>query len=374
MGVFIRSDSPYYQLLLERPGDKPLRRPTKIPHSPSTKLQRVENRRLAEQAYHDAMQALAKGDLGHDDGYTKRFSDMERWYRLHRLPKRRGARRELDLLRHLAAFFGDTLLRKITPARVDEYETHRLAQHAAPGTINREVDHLKTMMRIAAENKWAPPKLLYGKRKLHVPKTAKARLTPEQEHAILAAIRHPNDRALVIMGIDTLTRQGDLLDFRRAHDHITTADIVDPKNGRFLNVPISPRLRTALNACEPDPAGSDYYFWQRRKAKNPRDWGASVRTMFKAACRKANVPFGRKLQAITFHRATRATGASRMLARGADLKTVQSIGGWADVRSMDPYLTAEDANRQAAVRLVSAITPQSRRDRIKRAITEKQST
>lgn len=369
MGVFVRTDSPYYWLLLERDGEKPIRTATKIPHSPTTKQQKAENKLQAEKQYHDEMQALAKGERGQDD--SKTFHDLATWYRLHRLPKRRGARRELDLVTHLERFFGTTTLKRITPARVDEYETSRLATKAAPGTINREVDLLKSMMRIAAENQWAPAKLLYGKKKLHVPKTAQTRLTPEQEHAILSAIHHPNDRALLIMGLDTLARQGDLLDFQRAHDHGTTADIVDPKNGQYLSVPISPRLRSALDACLPDPKGSGFVFWNRRTAKNPRDWGASVRNMLKYACTRAKVPYGRKLQAITFHRATRATGASRMLARGASLKTVQAVGGWKDMRSVDAYLVAEDEDRQKAVRLVGAIPPQSRRDRLKRVIITK---
>jgi hypothetical protein len=369
MGVFVRPDSPYYQLLLERPGEKPIRRPTKIPHSPSTPQQKKENRRLAEQAYHDAMRSLAKGDLGHDDGYTTEFKTFAKWYQTHKLPKRRGAEREKDLIKPLLHFFGGMALKDIRPPRVDEYETWRL-KFVGPSTVNREVDLLKSMMRIAAEQRLAPPKLIYGKKRLHVPKQARARLSAAQEKVLLEAIEHPNDRALLIMGLDTLARRGDLLDFRRAHDHITTADIVDPKNGQFLNVPISPRLRSALNACIPDPAGSDYVFWHRRLAKNPRDWGGSVRLMLKYACKRAGVPYGRKLQAITFHRATRATGASRMLARGADLKTVQSIGGWKDLRSVEGYLVAEDENRQKAVQLVgNPIPPQSRRDRLKKIIS-----
>lgn len=368
MGVYIRPDSPFYQLLLERPGERPIRRPTKVPHSPPTPQQKKENRRIAEEQYHAAMRELARGELGQHDAYTTKFRTFATWYRLHKLPKRRGAARERDLLRHLEDFFTNTPLRSITKSRVDEYETARL-KSVSPATVNREIDLLKSMLRIAAENGQAPPALIKGKKRLHVPKKAKARLQPEQEAAILEAIEHPNDRALLIMGLDTLARRGDLLDFQRAHDHLTTADIIDPKNGEILSVPISPRLRAALDACLPDPKGSDYVFWNRRVAKNPRDWGGSIRLMLKRACRLAGVPYGRKLQAVTFHAATRRTGASRMLARGADLETVRSIGGWKDLRSVQTYLMAEDANRQQAVKLVNSVTSQSRRDRIKRQIT-----
>lgn len=368
MGVFIRKDSPFYWLLLERVGQKPIRKATTILHTPNSSELKAENRRLANLEYHREMSTRAKRHLELPDGYTKTFAQFAAWYRLHKMPKRRGKEREGYLLTHLQAFFNKLPLRLITVARVDEYETARLA-HVHPSTVNREVDLLKSMLRIAAENGDAPDDLIKGKPRLHAPKGAKARMRPDQESLILSAIPHPNDRALLIMGLDTLARRGDLLDFQWAHDHGTTADIVDPKNGEILSVPVSPRLRTALDECERDPEKSDYVFWHRRIAKNPRDWGGSVRQMLQRACKRAGVPYGRKLQAITWHGATRRTGASRMLARGADIKTVQSIGGWKDLRSMQCYLMAEDENRQAAVKLVSEITPQSRRDRLKKQLS-----
>lgn len=369
MSVYTRSDSPFYWLLLERDGQKPLRKATDIPHTPPDPKLLKENKRLAQLAYHRAMNALTKRALHLDEGFTTTFRAFAVWYRAHVLPKRRGAEREDYLLTHLESFFGSLRLGAITSARVDEYETHRLADNIRPSTINREIDLLKSMLKIAATNGDGPPSTIAGRKRMHAPTRAKARLHPDQEAAILAELDHPNDRALLIMGLDTLARRGDLLDFQRAHDHGTTADIVDPKNGRFLNVPISPRLRAALDACQPDPKGSAYYFWQRRLAKKPRDWGGSVRLMLKAACRRAGVPYGRNLQAITFHAATRRTGASRMLARGADLETVRSIGGWKDLRSVQGYLEADDANRQQATILVSGITGESRRQKLKRQLS-----
>jgi len=367
MGVFVRRDSPFYYLLLEREGQKAIRRKTKILHTASSPQQTKENKRLAQTAYHRAMTALAKRDLDIPEGFTTTFRAFAGWYRLHRLPKVRGKDREAYLLVHLEGFFKDLPIRLITRARVDEYETARLA-HVGASTVNREVDLLKTLMRIAAEHGEAPAGLIVGKKRLHSPKRAKARMQPEQEAAILRVITSPHDRALLIMGLDTLARRGDLLDFQWAHDHGTTADIVDPKNGERLNVPISPRLRQALDACTKDPKGSDYVFWPRRVAKNPRDWGGSIRLMLKRACRLAGVPYGRNLSAITFHAATRRTGASRMLARGASIETVRSIGGWKDLRSVQGYVMAEDDHRQEAVTLVSGVTGQSRRERLRRQL------
>jgi hypothetical protein len=45
-------------------------------------------------------------------------------------------------------------------------------------------------------------------------------------------------------------------------------------------------------------------------------------------CFKAGVPYGRAAGGLTFHWATRRTGATRMLTRRIDPGTVQKVGRW----------------------------------------------
>ena len=49
--------------------------------------------------------------------------------------------------------------------------------------------------------------------------------------------------------------------------------------------------------------------------------------MFEQRCWSVRIPFGRAKGGMTFH-SLRHTGASRMLNRGADIKTVAEIGNW----------------------------------------------
>ncbi len=75
---------------------------------------------------------------------------------------------------------------------------------------------------------------------------------------------------------------GDLLDLRRQDDHRTFFAIVDSKTGPY-QVPISKRLRKALDKLEPDPQGSDFYFWWRCRAKTDRDRRSVVRKVLRVA-------------------------------------------------------------------------------------------
>ena len=83
--------------------------------------------------------------------------------------------------------------------------------------------------------------------------------------------------------------------------------------------------------------------------------------MLKRACLKAGIPYGRKAGGITFHWATRRTGATRMLQRGVDLKTVQAIGHWksADV-VLDIYAETTSRAARQAVELVGSLPKRSR--------------
>ena len=67
-----------------------------------------------------------------------------------------------------------------------------------------------------------------------------------------------------------------------------------------------------------------------------------------AACDAAKVPHGRADNGVTFH-SLRHTGASRALEHGADIRTVQELGGWTNLKQLMRYLHPTDAAKKRAV-------------------------
>lgn len=63
MGVYIRQDSPFYWMVLERKGRKPLRESTGVPRLHSFPAQVKELRRQAEAIYLSRMNELLRADL-----------------------------------------------------------------------------------------------------------------------------------------------------------------------------------------------------------------------------------------------------------------------------------------------------------------------
>jgi integrase len=138
--------------------------------------------------------------------------------------------------------------------------------------------------------------------------------------------------------------------WRPCIDGPTYITVLDPKTEQY-RVPVSKRLRKALDAL---PVDGPFYFPHRRRATDPRDFKNSVKSMLRRACDRAKIPYGRGV-GITFH-ALRHTGASRMLERGVDIRTVQEIGGWSSLRQLTRYTHPSERAKRAAVELVGRTT------------------
>lgn len=342
MGVFARPDSPYWWIFLETTKQKE-RTLFKIG---TTHAQKRDSRKLAEDRYHQRMNDVAARIYKlpsaqpaiRFDKYADSYEPV--------ISQHRGASRERELLKHLRAFFGESLLTLIDREQVHAYRAHRRATVSAR-TVNREIDLLKSMLRDAAP-KYLSTSPLVGLKALPVVPPKRRLLTPDEERRIL---RHmgPEDRAIFLIGLDGLVRLGDILDLRWEDDRGRTLYIRDPKDPRQSTayaVPVSTRVRAALDAL---PTSGPYLFPKRRTQTGSR----AVRMALQRACQKAGVPYGRKQNGVTFHWATRRTGATRMLQRGADIKAVQAVGHWKrpDVM-LDIYAETTATNARRAVELV----------------------
>lgn len=358
MGVYIRRDSPFYWLLLERPGQPALKESTKIPHAAPDTFTRKEQRIRAEQAYHKRMHDLAgrRYELPDDDPSTIVFDKFADWYEAHHTKKKRGAEREGYALTALRAAFGPKDISTIDAAAVTEYETARQADGLTASAVNREVAVLKAMLKAAAP-KYLKASPLAGRKMLRTVKRKKRVLSAEEETRLLAQLK-PADQALYIVAVDTLIRLSNVVNLTRAEDRRTHLELIDSKTGPY-DVPLSARARKALDSL---PKNGAHYFSHRRGAEKMRDIRSAIRGMLKRACKRAKIPYGRAVAGVTFHTATRATGATRMLQAGVDPKTVQEIGNWKTLEQMADYLVTDMGLKRAAVNRIApaSITPPER--------------
>lgn len=355
MGVYIRADSPYFWLLLERPGQEPLKESSMIPHAAPDAMSAKLQRQAAQRIYNARMTELAQGrhDMPTPGARTIGFTKYARWYDTHVIAKHRGKERERAALALLTTHFGDTDLARIDAAGASEYETARLAKGRKASTINREVAVLKRML-VAATPKYLKKSPLAGRALLRTVKIRKRVLSADEETRLLAQLP-PDDQALFIVAVDTLIRLSNAVNLTRAEDKGTHLELVDSKTTPY-DVPLSTRARQALDAQPVDEKDPTHYFPRRRKAKNIRDTRGAIRRLLERACKRCDppIPYGRAIAGITWHTATRASGATRMLRSGVDPKTVQEIGNWESLEQMGDYLLTDHERKRAAVEKIGS--------------------
>lgn len=318
------------------------RESTRIPIDGGTPNQTMANRRQAQAVY-----AARMGDLARRrhrlpmavEGRT--FAQQRLWYATNVTAQKRGAVREASILKQLGAFYDAYELSAIDPALVREWRTHRLAKVSA-ATVDREEAVLKHLLATAVP-KYLDRHPLAGLAGLRVARTDTRILTTDEETRLLAAAATIEDRTLLICALDTLLRLTNARTLTRKQDH--GAYLFSDTKTDAIRIPISTRLREALDAL---PATGGFYFPSYAVYGN----SPTVR-MFHLTCTRANIPIGRAVGGVTFH-CLRHTGASRMLAAGADVKTVMRIGGWRNLRVLERYLHPTDEAARAAVNSIGA--------------------
>jgi integrase len=360
MGVFQRPRSPYLWIWIPgvpaAQGKNPIN--TKIPIGFSA-AERKENKQIAEQIL--ATRVLKAGKvaaglpLEADPADVILFTTWAATYKEQEIPKHRGAYRELGILPRLIAGFGDLPItappkewiaraktwraaRLTTPTTVKHYGGKNGKAHTFPRpsarTVNREVKLLQQMLSAAKEAELIEASPLWGFRALPAG-PIRRRMTQHDEEQRLLDTLAADDVAIYLIARDGLVRLGDCLDVRREDDHGRTIDIREPKNGLPITIPVTARLRVALDAVPVDPTQPEWYFPRRRRAKTDQSRTRGYIKAIARACRDATppIPYGRKVGGVTFHWGTRTTGATRMIAEGGDavIGHVQKIGGWKDV-------------------------------------------
>jgi len=244
-------------------------------------------------------------------------------------------------LNKLLEKFSGKRLSQIHPFLIEKHKQRRLSE-GAPVGFNREHGTLKALFN------WFIDK---GKfeginpvRKVKKVKESKGRdrfLEPEEEEQLLAQCSEPL-RTIVMCGIyaglripsETLSLEKTDVDLRRG---LLTIQGAFAKNGQTAQVPLNPKLREALARLMAKRQDSPYVF-----IKEDGEPYKSVQNIFRSACKRAG------LIGVSPH-IMRHTFASRLSERGVDLRTIQELGRWADIRMVQRYANVSERHKREAI-------------------------
>ena len=253
------------------------------------------------------------------------------------LHMRDGGLRCTEILARLNQVFGALILHEITTHRIEQWKRERLAgkwrahgqagsaNPIKPGTVNRELDVLKSVMSKAVE--WG--KLLDSParrvKRLRVDNRRTRVLSADEEQRLVAACQG-KFRALVTLALLTGARKGELLKLQ--WEHVSDAEIVflETKNGRQRRLPLTAAILRVLSTLP------RIHPWVFASPLTGKPYTAVAKNLERALAR-ADIVTGD----VTFH-TLRHTALSRMIAAGHSDHTVMAISGHSSTRMLERYV------------------------------------
>ena len=243
-------------------------------------------------------------------------------------------------------------LRAIDRTTVQEYQATRLAAGVTSKTVNREVSVLKSLLREAVPRHLAVNPL-YGMPNLKKGRTPRKRMVRAQEERRLLAALPPDVRDLYIIAVDTLIRQANAVHLHRRECRPAHLALEDSKTGPYT-VPLSTRVRAILRRRIQARTGYLFPEWHERFLANQGGWSHELNRILRRAARAAGIATDGSEGRLSWHTATRATGATRMIRAGVDPRRVQLIGNWQSLDQMAEYLELDLSGGHDAVNRIAA--------------------
>lgn len=349
MGLYKRPDSRCWWMVIERRGQKPLRRSTGIAVDGGSPADDRIQEATAQRVYATESAKYVLGQIAPEKP-TIGFRDWASWFETNVLAHQRSAARGRSMLNQLRMAFGryDSIA-DIDAHAVEEWKTGRRRAGKAPATINRELDVLKSMLNKAAP-KYLERSPLGSVRRFRVPESEPRVLTTQEEDRMFK-VASDEERAWLTLALDTLLRLSNVVHLKWAQVKWGQKVIV-PLNAKVSHdgVPITPRLKLALEEL---PREDAHVFASYHSGKGPTAAKNEMIRAFNDLCQKARIPHGRENGGVTFH-CLRHTGATRALQKGASVRTVMKLGGWKDERSVIRYTHASDQDVRTAAESIGA--------------------
>jgi len=239
--------------------------------------------------------------------------------------------------------FKGLFLDEIGSREIEKFKAERREQDGVtPATVNRCLAIVRRMLNLAVEwgdlEKGQVPKI-----KLFREDNLMERILSPEEEARLLRCSSTHLRSILITALNSGMRLGEILNLTwdRVDIAIGTVTVTKTKSGKDRVLPVNVVLRSEIERLHAENGLSPFVFVNPR-TKKPL---GSVKTAFKAACRRAGIT------GFRFHDA-RHTFASRLVAKGADIITIKALLGHSSVRITERYTHSGRDQKQKAVDLL----------------------
>ena len=257
-------------------------------------------------------------------------------------------------------YFGNVNLQDITPARIEDFKRDvKNSTGNKNATINRYLQALSKMLNIAVANELINKNPMWSVKKLKENNYKTRVLSAEEEKRLFAEIERGYEvvgrertkktiypylhlKPIIICALQTGMRRGEIFNLKWSNVDFEYGfiELLETKSGKSRKIPISSKM---LKVLEEVKNNSEYVFINK-------DTGLpynNVKKSFHSVLEKADI------KDFRFHD-LRHTAATRMLEKGADIRTVQEILGHSSVSVTERYTHTNAKNKKNAIELLSS--------------------
>jgi integrase len=312
------------------------------------------NKTAAEQRLREVLTARTEGRfIKKSPETTTRFRALAQWYlELDKVKAKRSYDRDRRSVDKLCLFFGDSLLKDITPASVEKYLHRRLAEPSyrghltKPATVNRELACLSHIFSNAIRNDKAGRNPVQGVKRPPENNERDRVLTSEEYDRLIAECPHYIE-PVVNLAYHTGMRRGEILrltwdqiDLTEGEGWINLLPGAENKPGR--PVPLHPKLLEMFKAMPRGLPGEPVF---TRNGKPIT--GSNIRVGLEMACRRAGI------ECFTFHD-LRHTFNTNAYKAEVPIPTIMKITGHKTLTMFKRYTTINNEDLKAAVMKIKA--------------------
>jgi integrase len=293
------------------------------------------SKRIAEIALGDVQVRLDREDIGLTRGRNITFNRLAQEYLEYSKVNKSQSSYERDLLiinKSALPYFGERLLKEITPQMVEGYIIERTAK-VKESTVNRELNTIFNLFRKAVDWGYVRESPCKGVKKLKEKRSAVPKFLSSDEITRLLSVCPPRIYALVYLAIYTGCRQSELfnlewsdIDFERGQIIIQNKEDWHTKSYRHRVIPINDKIVDVLLEQTKTSAGR-YVFSQKNGEKLNK---VKIRRTFEKAMKDAGID-------STDFKILRHTYASHLVMKGVDIRTVQKLLGHHSIKMTEKY-------------------------------------
>ena len=280
------------------------------------------------------------------DSHTP-FKDLARWYlTLPEVKAKRSYDRDGRSLKLLIPFFGERLLKDITPALVEAYRQKRLSEPSGrtpstltkPATVNREIACFKTIFNKAVKDGKAERNPAHGV-KLLKENNERDRILSTEEYARLLMACPAHLKPIVKLAYLTAMRQGEILGLTWGQVDLKEGFIrlrpEDTKTNEARLVPLTRELAKMFKDMPRGLPGVKVFTYATRSI-------GSIKKGFVTACQNAGI------ENFTFHD-LRHTAINNWRLQGNDYFRIMAATGHKTMTVFKRYNTVSKEELKALV-------------------------